>query len=110
MMDSLEAWKSIDIRTGKIVSVEETSGTEKPFYLITADFGSEIGKRTTVAGLPLYYKDTELKDKIIVGVVNLPPKKIGPHESQFLILAVKSDDKVALLTSDKDMTEGLKVF
>jgi tRNA-binding protein len=109
-VDTFEGWKSIDIRTGKVVSVEDATGTEKPFYLITADFGSEIGKKITVAGLPSYYKKKELLGKNIVGVVNLPPKKIGPNESQFLILAVKSDDKVALLSPDKTMPEGLKVF
>jgi tRNA-binding protein len=109
-VDILEAFKTIDIRTGVVVSVKDATGTVKPFYLITADFGSEVGKRTTVAGLPPYYKAKELMGKTIVGVVNLPPKKIGPNESQFLILAVKSDDKVALLTPDKAMPEGLKVF
>lgn len=109
-MNTIESFQSLDIRTGKILSVKDATGTEKPFYLITADFGSEIGKRTTVAGLPPYYKSKELKGKIIVGVVNLPPKKVGPNTSEFLILAVKSDDKVALLTLDKDLPEGLKVF
>lgn len=109
-MDSLDAWKSLDVRTGKVVSIKNSSGTEKPFYLITADFGAEIGKKTTVAGLPPYYKKEELLGKTILGVVNLPPKKVGPNTSEFLILAVKSEYKVALLSLDKEMPQGLKVF
>ena len=112
-MNTLEAFQTLDIRTGTIVAVDDFLEAVKPLYKITVDFGSEVGKMQSGAGLkPFYPNKDDLIGKRIVAVVNLPPKKIINFESQCLLLGAM-DEKTgtfALLEPDREMPDGLKVF
>ncbi|MEX2017394.1 MAG: hypothetical protein WD876_02885 [Candidatus Pacearchaeota archaeon] len=94
-------WTKIDLRVGKILTVEEIEGADK-LYKLSIDLGKEIGKRTLVAGLKPYYKKDKLKNKNCIIFTNLQPRIMKGIESQGMLLAaVSSDEKhVHLLQPD----------
>ena len=100
-------WQKLELRVGRIIEVEEVSDADRLYKLIV-DLGSEIGKRIVCAGIKPYYSKEELMNKKIVLFVNLEPRKIRGIESQGMILVAGSsnDDKVALLTIDKNVKIG----
>jgi len=101
-MATIEDFQKLDIRVGKILEVSDFPEAKKPAYKLKIDFGSEIGvKNSSVQIVALYGKD-ELLGKLILGVVNFPPRNIGPFESEVLTLGVpNSEGKVILITPDK---------
>lgn len=103
-------WEKIDLRVGKIAKVEEIEGADK-LYKLTVDLGKEIGKRTVCAGIKKYYSKDELKNKKIILFVNLAPRMMRGIESQGMLLAAvnEKDDKVTLISPEKDIDVGSKV-
>lgn len=92
----------IDVRVGKIVDVEDFPEARKPAYKLTIDFGPEIGQKKSSAQLVQHYTKEELHDKLVLGVVNFPPRQIGPFMSECLTLGVPdADGQCILLAPDK---------
>ena len=111
-MVTIEDFDKLDIRVGKIIKAEDFPEAKKPAYKLTIDFGSEIGiKRSSVQITHLYQKD-ELFGKLVLGVVNFPPRKIGPFESETLTLGVPDNEgRAILIIPDKgDPKIGGKLF
>ena len=75
----------LDIRVGKIITVEELPNPQYATHKCTIDFGEKVGTKLSCARLSNYSKD-QLMGKLIVGVVNLPPKQIGKVTSEVLLL------------------------
>ncbi|OGZ10981.1 MAG: tRNA-binding protein [Candidatus Lloydbacteria bacterium RIFCSPHIGHO2_02_FULL_51_22] len=102
-MASIDDFQTLDIRVGKIVEVNDFPEAKKPAYKLKIDFGTEIGiKNSSVQIVALYAKD-ELVGKLVLGVVNFPPRKIGPFESEVLTLGIPdAEGKVILITPDKN--------
>ena len=96
-MATYDDFLKIDIRVGKIINVEDFPEAKKPAYKLTIDFGPEVGQKVSSAQLVKYYTKEELAGKIILGVVNFSPKKIGPIESQVLTLGVPDESGECLL-------------
>lgn len=90
-MATYDDFLKIDIRVGKIINVEDFPEAKKPAYKLTIDFGSEIGQKVSGAQLVKHYTKEELVGKIVLGVVNFPPKKIGPFVSEALTLGVPDE-------------------
>ena len=107
---SFNEWQKLDLRVGQIEEIEEIEGADK-LYKLTVDAGEEIGKRTICAGIKLYFSKEELKDRKIVIFVNLDPRMMRGIESQGMLLAAgsKEDDKIFLLSVDKDAPNGSKI-
>ncbi|MFW6149449.1 MAG: methionine--tRNA ligase subunit beta, partial [Atribacterota bacterium] len=103
---SIEEFKKLDLRVGKVLSAEDVSGTDK-LLKITVDFNTE--KRTLVAGIKQHYSPEELIDKNIVVVFNLEPAKIRGIQSQGMLLAASDKERVVLLTTDKNIDAGSKI-
>lgn len=102
-MISYEDFQKLDIRVGKIVEVQDFPEARKPAYKLTIDFGSEIGIKKSSAQVVKYYKKEDLKDKLVLGVVNFPPKQIGPFLSESLTLGVPDEEgECILITPDKN--------
>ena len=101
-MATIDDFQKLDIRVGKIIEVNDFPEARKPAYKLKIDFGSEIGiKNSSVQIVALYTKE-ELAGKLVLGVVNFPPRKIGPFESEVLTLGVPDKDgNVILITPDK---------
>lgn len=101
-MATIEDFLKLDIRVGVIVAVEEFPEARKPAYKLTIDFGSEIGKKRSSAQITAYYKKEDLVGKKVLGVVNFPPRQIGPFVSEVLTLGVPDDkNQTILITPDK---------
>jgi tRNA-binding protein len=96
-MVSVDDFQKIDIRVGKIIAVDDFPEAKKPAYKLTIDFGPEIGIKHSSAQLLKYYKKEELIGKKILGVVNFPPRQIGPFISECLTLGVPDKDNACIL-------------
>lgn len=102
----------VDTRVGKIIAVDDFPEARKPSYKLTIDFGSEIGIKRSGAQLVKHYKKEELLGKKILGVVNFPPRQIGPFLSEVLTLGAPDDDhECILIVPDKnEAITGRKLF
>ena len=109
-MVSYDDFEKIDIRVGKIIQVDDFPQARKPAYKLTIDFGPEIGLKRSSAQITNYTKE-ELLGKLVMGVVNLPPRQIGPFRSEVLTLgAPDGSGKVILLTPTHEVPLGGKIF
>lgn len=96
--------------SGTIISAEYFPEARKPAYILTVDFGDEIGVLKSSAQITHLYGVDELVGKQIIGVVNFPPKQIGPLQSQFLLTGlIQNDGTVVLAVPDKKVENGLRL-
>jgi tRNA-binding protein len=86
----------VDMRVGRIVEVEDFPEARKPAWRLRVDFGPEIGVRRSSAQIKNYARQ-ELEGRLVVGVVNFPPKQIGPVHSECLVLGTYAADGAVLL-------------
>jgi tRNA-binding protein len=101
----------IDIRVGRIINVREFPEARKPAYKLTIDFGPALGVKTSSAQLTKHYTRAELENRLVVAVVNFPPKQIGPHRSEVLTLGVPDEDgEVVLLAPQQEVPLGGRMF
>jgi tRNA-binding protein len=99
----------VDMRVGRIVDVEDFPEARRPAWKLRVDFGEEIGVRRSSAQITNYARD-ELVDRLVVGVVNFPPKQIGPVRSECLVLGTyTADGLVLLLSPEPDAALGDRV-
>lgn len=102
-------FEKIDMRIGRIVSVED-SLARKPTYRFLLDFGPDIGLKKSCAALVNYDKDA-LIGQLVVAVVNFPPKKMGPEISEVLILGVPGlEGGVIRLQPEREVALGARVY
>jgi tRNA-binding protein len=89
-MITYEDFDKVDIRLGKIITVDDFPEAKKPAFKLTIDFGPEIGiKRSSVQLVGTYEKE-ELMDMLVACVVNFPIKRIASFESEVLTLGFKN--------------------
>ena len=101
----------VDIRVGRIVRAESFAEARKPAYKLLIDFGPDLGTRTSSAQLTRHYMLQDLEGRLVVAVVNFPPRQIGPFVSQVLTLGVPdADGGVVLLVPDKNVPIGGRLF
>jgi methionyl-tRNA synthetase len=101
---SFEEWQNIEIRIGKIVSVEEIPGKDK-LYKLSVSFGET--QKQVIAGIKPYYAKEEVEGKKVAFVFNLEPVKIAGFESEAMILgALNEENKYKLLFADESISEG----
>ena len=108
-MVSIEEFKNIDIRVGKVLEAVVHETARNPMYILKIDFGSEIGVRTIVAGIRDRYTKEELEGKKITCVVNLEPKSVAGVVSNGMILAAESGETLSVLVPDRDIEQGSRV-
>ncbi len=101
----------VDIRVGRIVRAEDFPEARKPAYRLLIDFGPEIGTRKSSAQLTRRYAREELEGRLVVAVVNFPPRQIGPFLSEVLTLGVPDEEgNVVLLVPDRNVPVGARMF
>jgi tRNA-binding protein len=100
-----------DIRVGVISRAEEFPQARNPAYKLWIDFG-ELGTRTSSAQLTAFYQADELAGRLVLAVVNFPPRRIAGFSSQVLVLGVPvgSAQQVALVQPDRQVPPGTRVF
>lgn len=100
----------VELRVGTVVEVAEFPEARQPAYRIKVDFGPEFGIRQTSAQVTVLYTREELLGRQIVGVLNFPPKQIGPVHSEFLLTGFYRDDgAVVLAVPDQPVPNGVKL-
>lgn len=101
----------VDIRVGRISRAEPYPEARRPSIKLWIDFGPEIGERKSSAHIARHYDPEELPGKLVMGVVNFPPRQIGKFMSEVLVLgAPDADGEVVLLTPDRDVPVGGRMF
>ena len=104
-----EQFEAVDMRVGKVVGVEEFPEARVPAWKLEIDFGPGIGRKRSSAQIAHYPRE-ELEGRLVVGVVNFPPKRIGPFLSEVLVLGALDDAKgVVLLRPDDDVALGDRI-
>ena len=111
-MATMEDFDKLDIRLGRIVEVADFPEARKPAYKLRIDFGDEIGVKKSSAQLVALYTKEELEGKLVLGVVNFPPRQIGPFISEVLTLGVPDakGEVVLIAPDDKSAVIGGRLF
>ena len=100
---------AVDMRVGQIVAVEDFPEARKPAWKLTIDFGEEIGIKKSSAQITNYARE-ELEGRLVVGVVNFPPRQIGPVRSEVLVLGATDEaGNVILLKPSSDVPLGARI-
>jgi tRNA-binding protein len=106
---TIEDFDRIDMRVGRIVRVDEFPEARNPAWKLEVDFGPEIGVKRSSAQITHYARE-DLEGRLVVGVVNLPPRRIAGFESEVLVLGAMDRDKgVVLLRPDEDVALGDRI-
>jgi tRNA-binding protein len=104
-----EQFEAVDMRIGRITAVEEFPEARKPAWRLTIDFGPEIGEKRSSARITNYSRE-QLRGRLVVGVVNFPPRRIGPVSSEVLVLgALDAEKGVILLAPDEEVELGARI-
>jgi export-related chaperone CsaA len=108
MSVSIDEFGKIEMKVGKVISVDDIPQARKPMYRLTIDFGDGV-TRQCVGGIKQFYTKEELLGKRVVAVVNLQPKSVAGVISECMMLAAFNDEVVSLLAPDKELPLGTKV-
>lgn len=107
---SYEDFMRVDIRVGKIISVKDNEKSFEPSYIIDIDFGENIGVLQSSCALP-EYEISELNNKLVLCIINLPGRNIHGYKSNAFILNCNDkEENLSLISIDKDVPLGSKVF
>ncbi len=103
-------FEKVEMRIGTIIAIADFPEARKPAYQLTIDFGHEVGTKKSSAQITKRYKKEDLIGKQIIAVVNFPKKQIGKFLSECLVLgSVGDENDIVLLTSDKEVPNGLRI-
>jgi len=110
-MATFADFEKLDFRIGKIVAVDSFPEARKPSYKLEIDFGAGLGRKKSCAQLVSNYTKDELLGRLVLCVVNLPPKQIGPARSEVLTLGVPGHNGECVLVQPERAVEiGAKLY
>jgi tRNA-binding protein len=110
MTIDFDQFLAVDMRVGRVTAVDDFPEARKPAWKLTIDFGPEIGTKRSSAQITEYSRQ-ELEGRLVVAVVNFPPRQIGPFMSEVLTLGVPDEDgNVILLRPTHDVPVGGRMF
>jgi tRNA-binding protein len=105
----LDQFLVVDMRVGRVTAVADFPEARKPAWKLTVDFGPEIGVKRSSAQITNYARD-ELEGRLVVAVVNFPPRQIGPFISEVLCLgASDAEGRIILLEPRSDVPLGARI-
>ncbi|KAA2243266.1 tRNA-binding protein [Chitinophaga agrisoli] len=110
-MATIDDFNKLDIRVGKVIAVADFPEARKPAFKLSIDLGPEIGIKRSSAQIVQNYTKEELADKLVLCVVNFPPRQIGPFISEVLTLGVPDKDgNVVLIEPGKTVPPGGRLY
>ncbi len=110
-MIHFEDLAKVDIRVGRVIDVEDFPEARKPSYKLIVDFGDDVGEKKSIAQLVTNYSKEDLINRMILAVVNFPPRQIGPSKSEVLIVGVPDDKgECILIKPDSNVPLGGKLY
>lgn len=108
---SFEDFQRVDIRVGRVLSAEPLVGARKPAYKLRIDFGPDLGVKQSSAQITAHYQPTDLIGRLVLAVVNFPPRRIAGYKSEVLTLGVADPEgAVVLIRPDADVPLGARLF
>ena len=109
MQTTFDDFQKLDMRVGRVLAVEAFPEARVPAWKLTIDFGPEIGEKRSSAQITHYPADA-LVGRLVVGVVNFPPRRIAGFASEVLVLGALDEEKgVVLLKPDEDVEPGDRI-
>ena len=110
-MATFDDFQKLDIRVGKIIEIEDFPEAKKPAYKLKIDLGKEIGIKKSTAQLVNNYKKEALKNRLVLCVVNFPPRQIGPAVSEVLTLGVPDENgECILIEPERNVPIGGRLY
>jgi tRNA-binding protein len=104
---SVDTFFAVDIRIGTVIAVDAFPEARKPAWKLTIDFGPEVGVKRSSAQIVDLYTAEALVGRQVMGVVNLPPRRIGPFVSEVLTLGFSDDQgRIVLAMPDRHVPNG----
>ncbi len=108
---SFDDFLKVELRVGKVISAEKFPEARKPAYILRVNFGDELGVRKASAQITDLYRANELVGRLVVAVLNFPPKQIGPIKSQCLVTGFHNEQgHVALCVPDSAVPLGTRLL
>jgi tRNA-binding protein len=108
-MATFEEFQRIDMRVGRVLSVADFPEARVPAWKLEIDFGPEVGIKRSSAQITHYSRE-ELEGRLVIGVVNFPPRRIATFDSEVLVMGALDDEKgVVLLRPDEDVVPGDRI-
>lgn len=103
--------EKLEIRVGRVIDVQSFPEGKYSTHILQIDFGPDLGLRKSLARLAPNYQGPELIDRLVMAVVNFPPRQIGKHLSEVLTLGVPDAlGNVVLLQPDRDVPPGGRLY
>jgi tRNA-binding protein len=104
-------FEKVELRVGRVLRVEAFPRARKPAYILEVDFGPEIGVKKSSAQITEHYRLEDLPGRLVVGVVNFPPKQIGPFMSECLVTGFHDENgAVVICTPERPVPLGAKLL
>jgi tRNA-binding protein len=104
-------FQKVDVRVGRILAAEWLEGARKPAYKLSIDFGPELGVKQSSAQITVHYTPETLIGRLVLAVVNFPPRRIAGFRSDVLTLGLADDDgNVVLLQPEREVPLGARLF
>ncbi|HEX6457950.1 MAG TPA: tRNA-binding protein [Thermoleophilaceae bacterium] len=108
-MATFEEFQRIDMRVGRVLSVSDFPQARVPAWKLEIDFGPEVGVKRSSAQITHYSRE-ELEGRLVIGVVNFPPRRIATFDSEVLVMgAIDPEKGVVLLRPDEDVEPGDRI-
>lgn len=110
-MATIDDFLALDIRVGRIIAAEDFPEARKPAYKLTIDCGPDIGHKRSSAQITVRYAKEDLIGRLVLCVVNFPPRQVGPFVSEVLTLGVPDEQgEVRLIQPDADVPLGGRLY
>ncbi len=108
---TIEDFLRVDVRCGTVRAAAPNPRARRPAYVLTIDFGPEIGTRTSSARITDLYRPEDLVGRQVIAVVNLPPRRIAGVVSEVLVLGLPdAEGRVVLVGPDRPVPDGARLF